>query len=93
MQSRCTWTGGELAERLGVTDRTVRRDIDRLCVFAWDPDPADWRTVRASLFASIPGDIDLHGPDECTVRLSADSAELVIQFIAAIAALGRLLAT
>jgi predicted DNA-binding transcriptional regulator YafY len=45
-------------------------------------------TVRAKLFASIPGDVDMHGPDECTVRLSADSAELVTQFIAAIAALG-----
>ncbi|MGH3982571.1 MAG: helix-turn-helix transcriptional regulator [Pseudonocardiaceae bacterium] len=45
--------------------------------------PAD--TVGASLFASIPGDIDSHGPDACTVRLSADSAELVTQFIAAIA--------
>lgn len=44
-------------------------------------------TVRARLFAHIPGDIDEHGSDECTVRLSADSAELVIQYIAAIAAL------
>jgi predicted DNA-binding transcriptional regulator YafY len=24
------WSGGELSERLGVTDRTLRRDIDRL---------------------------------------------------------------
>ena len=24
------WTGAELAERLGVTDRTVRNDVDRL---------------------------------------------------------------
>ena len=24
------WPGGELAARLGVTDRTVRRDIERL---------------------------------------------------------------
>ncbi|MEJ2855872.1 MULTISPECIES: helix-turn-helix transcriptional regulator [unclassified Saccharothrix] len=30
LQGRRDWTGGELAERLGVTDRTVRRDIDRL---------------------------------------------------------------
>ena len=29
-QSRPTWTGPELAERLDVTTRTVRRDIDRL---------------------------------------------------------------
>ena len=30
LQSRPTWTGPELAERLGVTTRTVRRDVDRL---------------------------------------------------------------
>jgi predicted DNA-binding transcriptional regulator YafY len=30
LQTRREWSGAELAERLGVTDRTVRRDIDRL---------------------------------------------------------------
>ncbi|MFI9814719.1 helix-turn-helix transcriptional regulator [Saccharothrix variisporea] len=30
LQGRRDWTGAELAERLGVTDRTVRRDVDRL---------------------------------------------------------------
>src|SRR3954469_14744727 len=30
LQSRATWTGPELAERLDVTTRTVRRDVDRL---------------------------------------------------------------
>ncbi|HWG74524.1 MAG TPA: YafY family protein [Acidimicrobiales bacterium] len=30
LQHRPTWTGIELAERLAVTDRTVRRDVDRL---------------------------------------------------------------
>ena len=30
LQSRSDWTGAELAERLDVTDRTVRNDIDRL---------------------------------------------------------------
>ncbi|GAA2440497.1 WYL domain-containing protein [Actinomadura vinacea] len=44
--------------------------------------------VRSRLFAHIPGDIEEHGPDACTVRLSADSAELVTQYVAAIAALG-----
>ncbi|WP_116040530.1 helix-turn-helix transcriptional regulator [Amycolatopsis palatopharyngis] len=48
--------------------------------------PAD--TVRAGLFANIPGDIEEHGPRECTIRLSADSEALVLQFLAAIAALG-----
>lgn len=30
LQARPTWTGPELADRLGVTTRTVRRDVDRL---------------------------------------------------------------
>lgn len=30
LQSRREWSGQELAERLGVTGRTVRRDVDRL---------------------------------------------------------------
>jgi predicted DNA-binding transcriptional regulator YafY len=30
LQARPTWTAGELAERLDVTDRTVRRDVARL---------------------------------------------------------------
>jgi predicted DNA-binding transcriptional regulator YafY len=30
LQHRPSWTGSELAERLEVTDRTVRRDVDRL---------------------------------------------------------------
>ena len=30
LQARADWTGAELARRLGVTDRTVRNDVDRL---------------------------------------------------------------
>ncbi|MFB9832486.1 helix-turn-helix transcriptional regulator [Actinoallomurus acaciae] len=30
LQQRPTWTGPELADRLGVTSRTVRRDVERL---------------------------------------------------------------
>src|SRR6476661_5183323 len=30
LQTRRTWSGAELAARLGVTDRTLRRDVDRL---------------------------------------------------------------
>ena len=30
LQHRPSWTGAELADRLEVTDRTVRRDVDRL---------------------------------------------------------------
>jgi predicted DNA-binding transcriptional regulator YafY len=41
LQSRPFWTGPELAERLGVTVRTVRRDIDRLRQLGYqvDSDP------------------------------------------------------
>jgi predicted DNA-binding transcriptional regulator YafY len=30
LQSRRVWSGEELAERLGVTTRSVRRDVERL---------------------------------------------------------------
>ena len=30
LQARSDWTGGELAGRLGVTDRTIRNDVERL---------------------------------------------------------------
>lgn len=30
LESRAVWSGGELAQRLGVTTRTVRRDVERL---------------------------------------------------------------
>ncbi len=30
LQSRAVWTGPELADRLGVTTRSIRRDVDRL---------------------------------------------------------------
>ncbi|HET9611967.1 MAG TPA: helix-turn-helix domain-containing protein, partial [Acidimicrobiales bacterium] len=30
LQARPSWTAPELAERLGITDRTVRRDVTRL---------------------------------------------------------------
>lgn len=48
--------------------------------------PAD--TVRAGIFGPVPGTIDDHSSDRCTVRLSANSPELVTQYIATIAALG-----
>jgi predicted DNA-binding transcriptional regulator YafY len=48
--------------------------------------PAD--AVQAGVFATIPGDVDARGQDACTVALTAESAELVVQFVAAIAALG-----
>lgn len=44
--------------------------------------------VRAGVTGPIPGDIEEHSADRCTVRLSANSPELVTQYVAVIAALG-----
>lgn len=38
LQTPRVWPGSELAERLGVTDRTVRRDIDRLRALGYPVD-------------------------------------------------------
>jgi predicted DNA-binding transcriptional regulator YafY len=38
LSSRRGWTGDELADRLGVTDRTLRRDIDRLRLLGYQVD-------------------------------------------------------
>ena len=44
--------------------------------------------VRSRLFAHVPGRIEPRGRDACAVRLSAQAAELVVQYVAAITALG-----
>lgn len=38
MEAGRTWTGGELAERLGVTTRTVRNDLARLRILGYEVD-------------------------------------------------------
>ncbi|MFI6483756.1 helix-turn-helix transcriptional regulator [Nonomuraea sp. NPDC050663] len=43
--------------------------------------------LLARLFAHLPGEIEPNGPDACTIHLSAESAELITQYVAAIAAL------
>lgn len=48
--------------------------------------PAD--EVRTRLFVPLPWEIDEHGPDRCAVRLSAESADLVVQYVAVLASLG-----
>jgi predicted DNA-binding transcriptional regulator YafY len=40
LQTHRHWSGGELAERLGVSERTVRRDIDRLRQLGYPVDAA-----------------------------------------------------
>ncbi len=44
-------------------------------------------TLRSRLFAHIPCEIEPQGPHACAVRLSAESAELIAQYVAAIMAL------
>ncbi|GAB2889126.1 helix-turn-helix transcriptional regulator [Streptomyces mayteni] len=43
--------------------------------------------LRARLFAGLPGEIEPRGADACAVRLSAESAELVVQYAALLLAL------
>ena len=40
LQSRRVWTGEELADRLGVTTRSVRRDVERLRDLGYPVQPA-----------------------------------------------------
>ncbi|WP_199423345.1 helix-turn-helix transcriptional regulator [Actinotalea solisilvae] len=47
LQSRPTWTGPELAERLGVTGRTIRTDIERLRTLGY---PVDATRGRAGAY-------------------------------------------
>ncbi|HVZ70826.1 MAG TPA: transcriptional regulator [Polyangia bacterium] len=51
-QSRATWTGAELTERLEVTARTVRRDVDRLRALGY---PVDSTTGPAGGYKLGPG--------------------------------------
>jgi predicted DNA-binding transcriptional regulator YafY len=44
--------------------------------------------VRAGVYATVPGDVEAVAPDSCAVRLTAESVELVVQFVAAVMALG-----
>ena len=52
LQSRSTWAGGELAGRLEVTPRTLRRDIDRLRALGY---PIEGTTGLAGGYALASG--------------------------------------
>lgn len=56
---------------------TARVRVDR---------PAD--AVRAGVFGPIPGQFEDETPQSCTVRLSADSLQLVVHYVAAVISLG-----
>jgi predicted DNA-binding transcriptional regulator YafY len=51
LQARAEWSGAELAQRLGVTDRTVRNDIDRLRGLGYPVDAVRGRGGRYRLGA------------------------------------------
>lgn len=56
LQGRRHWTSTELAERLGVSDRTVRRDVDRLRNLGYpvDAEPGVTGGYRLGVGAALP---------------------------------------
>lgn len=56
LQQRAHWSGPELAERLGITTRTVRRDVDRLRELGYpvDAEPGVGGGYRLGTGASLP---------------------------------------
>lgn len=56
LSARPSWTSGELAVRMAVTDRTVRRDISRLreLGYAVESDPGPWGGYRLVAGARLP---------------------------------------
>ncbi|MFR9724808.1 helix-turn-helix transcriptional regulator [Streptomyces sp. MS19] len=56
LSARPSWTAGELAERMEVTERTVRRDIARLRELGYgvDSDPGPWGGYRLGRGTRLP---------------------------------------
>ncbi|WP_078854499.1 helix-turn-helix transcriptional regulator [Streptomyces sp. NRRL F-5135] len=56
LSSRPSWTCDELAERMGVTDRTVRRDVARLRELGYgvESDPGPWGGYRMGRGTRVP---------------------------------------
>jgi predicted DNA-binding transcriptional regulator YafY len=56
LQSRRHWSGADLADRLEVTPRTVRRDVDRLCSLGYpvDASPGIAGGYRLGVGAALP---------------------------------------
>jgi biotin operon repressor len=56
LSTRPSWTNGELAERMEVTERTVRRDIAKLRDLGYgiESDPGPWGGYRLSGGAKVP---------------------------------------
>lgn len=75
LEHRPTWTGGELAARLGVTERTLRRDVDRLRQLGYTVDAAPgagggYTLGRGQLLPPLP----LDEPQGVAVTLALVSA-------------------
>lgn len=77
LQQRRVWTGPELAERLGVTPRTVRRDVERL------------RTIGYPVHASqgVGGGYQL-GPGQDLPPLLLDDEEAIATAVSLLAGAG-----
>jgi biotin operon repressor len=60
LSTRPSWTNGELAERMEVTERTVRRDIAKLRDLGYgiQSDPGPWGGYRLSGGAKVPLSLD-----------------------------------
>ena len=69
LTARPSWRGDELADRLGVTTRTVRRDIDRLRELGYP--------VRA-----IPGRLGGYGARRSLLTSGADSLDSIALHLA-----------
>jgi predicted DNA-binding transcriptional regulator YafY len=56
LQARASWSGAELAERLEITERTVRRDIDRLRMLGYPVEavPGRYGGYRLGRGGSLP---------------------------------------
>jgi predicted DNA-binding transcriptional regulator YafY len=56
LQARASWVGAELAERLEVTERTVRRDVDRLRMLGYPVEavPGRYGGYRLGRGGSLP---------------------------------------
>jgi predicted DNA-binding transcriptional regulator YafY len=82
LQQRPVWTGPELADRLGITPRTVRRDIERLRTLGYP--------IRAG--QGVGGGYQL-GPGQDLPPLLLDDEEAIATAVALLVGAGGALAT
>jgi predicted DNA-binding transcriptional regulator YafY len=66
LQTPREWPSSELAQRFGVTDRTVRRDVERLRGLGTHADTVPW---LASRILHLGCEFDVCGPPELSEYL------------------------